>query len=148
MRRRKLVAAAVGLAVLVAVGAFVVRPRTDPSLQAAIEARATFSRLKPGMTLAEMTKILGPSGNYNMTDTREFNPAVPYQRATDWFGDSTKPAFPYPFIWDRNTHTVSVFVDGSGKAVSGNIIFLRLKPVGPIERLTRWSKEQWRKWFP
>jgi hypothetical protein len=149
MRRRKL-QWVVGLVVvaLVALAAFVLWPRPDPALQAAIEARATFGRLKPGMTMAEMTTILGPSGNYSSTDTREYNPAIHYQRATDWFGDPTKPALPVPLNWDLNTHIVRVFVDRSGKAVCGNIIFLRPKPVGPIERLIRWSKEQWRKWFP
>jgi hypothetical protein len=57
MRRRKLIAA-VGLAVLVAVGVFVLWLRPGRVT------RENFERLKEGMPPAEAKAILGPPGDY------------------------------------------------------------------------------------
>ena len=67
MARRKLVALVVGLAALVAVGAFVLSPRTD------LASRITwqnFERITFGATRAEVENILGRSGDFTTEPTR------------------------------------------------------------------------------
>jgi hypothetical protein len=62
MRRRKLIAAVVGLAVLVAVGAFVLWPRTDRITE------ENFDLLRVGMSKPEVYAVLGPPGLYLTRD--------------------------------------------------------------------------------
>jgi hypothetical protein len=58
MRRRKLLVALAGLAVVVAVGVVVLWPPEDRITEANLE------RIKEGMTQAEVEAILGPPGDY------------------------------------------------------------------------------------
>jgi hypothetical protein len=110
------------------------------------QARATFGRIKPGMTLAEVTAILGPPGNYTNT---EIEPKAYPAEPTDLFGDVMNTTF-HPesielWLWD--THGVWVSMD-SGKVTGGTFVPMRPKKDGFMERLVQWSKRQWHRWFP
>jgi hypothetical protein len=63
MRRRKLIAA-VGLAVVVAVGTFVCWPRVNRCTQVNFVVG-----IRPGMTLAEVEAVIGPPGDYRTIRT-------------------------------------------------------------------------------
>jgi hypothetical protein len=60
MRRRTLLVALVGLAVVAAVGVFVAGPSPEPSLVT----RENFDRIKGGMSRVDVAAILGPPGDY------------------------------------------------------------------------------------
>jgi hypothetical protein len=62
MRRRTLLVALAGLAVVVAVGVAALSPRPAAGAQLT---RVSFLRLKKGMTLTEANAILGPTGDHS-----------------------------------------------------------------------------------
>jgi hypothetical protein len=145
MRGRKLRAAlAVGVVALVVGIAMLVRG-PDPSSQAAKAARATFSRIKPGMPLSEVTAILGPPGIY-CTVEMEVNEAIRDEPA-DTIGDVFIPPKDGE-LWMWNTHSVNVSVDDSDKVTFGVLIHTRPKRNDRIDQLARWARRQWREWFP
>jgi hypothetical protein len=61
MRRRKLLVALVGLAVVVAAGAVVLWPQAAPPSRVT---RENYDCIQEGMTRAEVEAILGPPGDY------------------------------------------------------------------------------------
>jgi hypothetical protein len=72
MRRRKLLAALAGLAVVVAVGAVGLWPQSDRVT------REIFDRLRVGMPRAEVEAILGPPAVYSTRETvPDFAPPPP-----------------------------------------------------------------------
>jgi hypothetical protein len=141
MRKRKLIAAAVGLAVLVAAGAFVLWPRTDRIT------RENFDRIKEGMSRAEVEAILGPPGDYRTGPVVYFTPtdrdvmdepSVPFEDPDSalWLGDRAGGRVGFDeagcvTIWDASLEC------RSGERVSQ----------GPVDNLLWRAERLWRKWF-
>jgi hypothetical protein len=141
-RRRLLVALVVGLGLLVAVGAFVLRPRSDPGWRIT---QANYNRVVFGMSWEQVEGILGPAGDY-----RTYKPNV----------DRVYPALPRPphvhvrgpgHIWndDRGEWVNDSFIINIG-FYSGTVSSIRMKMIdhGPLGNLYWRVKRQWQEWFP
>ncbi len=119
MRRRKLLAVLAGLAVLVAVGTFVLRPQPTPLT------RQTFHRIGRGMSGGEIESILGA-------------PQVELPVKFTW-----DPRVSSAALWCSPTGQIEVAYDASGKVCDTQLNGLGYVPTWS-ERL-QWK---WRKWFP
>jgi hypothetical protein len=143
MRRRKLLAA-VGLAVLVAAGAFVLWPRLDRITD------ENFDRIQEGMSRAEVEAIFGgPPGDYRAGPTtydadldanRVPREILGLVRTTqdgddvfDWAGD--------------HGHAIVVF-DSTGIYRDGWFHSTQRVHQTPPDMLLWRLKRQWRRWFP
>ena len=137
MRKRKLLVVLVGLVVVSAAGLIVLRPWGDRLTTANI------SRVRPGMTRAEVETILGgPPGDYATVRTVSAN--RPYENVVNLAGGSTVRCSD----WRDDYCLIRVTWDGGG-AVSG-VVWEPNKASGdgPLGNL-RWRFErQWRRWFP
>jgi hypothetical protein len=152
MRRRKLLVALAGLAVVVAVGVVVLWPREDRVT------RENRDRLKKGTTKAEVETILGPPGDYRTGRGEE-----------DW-GEGTSRRIPdpggVPWGWIKSpdldmgrsqtgeqAHWVSdsvriwVVMDDTGR-VRDTAVYNRRLTQGPLDNLVWRAKRQWHRWFP
>jgi outer membrane protein assembly factor BamE (lipoprotein component of BamABCDE complex) len=145
MRRRKLLGVMAGLAVLVAICVLAFQTQSGPHAPVTSISRVTFSRIKTGMTLAEVTAILGPPGNVSTMET-EFDESA-WVGAGDIFG-VPDAQIARIMIWSTDTAMVTVSFDRAGKLVIAG--FCPLRP----STETTWSKtwkrieRRWRKWFP
>jgi hypothetical protein len=148
MRRRKLLVALAGLAVVAAAGAFVLWPRTDRIT------RANYDRIRMGMSRAEVYAILGPPGDYTTQPNR--------RRGLYWNPDGHK-SIGVGFYWMGDAGVVEMDFNPQDDVVWR----MDFEEIGPGERIemsplatlrwrverlvddTRWrAKRQWRKWFP
>jgi hypothetical protein len=135
MRTRKLVAA-VGLAVVVAVGAFVLWPRQDRIT------RENYGRIQPGMPRAEVEAILGPPGDYTTRRNR--------YHGQYWRPDGLK-SYGVGFYWMDDTGLIVLYFSHQTNDVGG----MEFEDIGPDARIEaspfetlRWRVERrWRKWF-
>jgi hypothetical protein len=132
MRRRKLIVV-VGLAVLVAVGAFVLWPRPDRITQENLE------RIRAGMSRAEVECILGgPPGDYRsvLTVRISYDAGYPFELAG-----------PRPAVWKGNTGDVSVHFSQQGAEMP---VFLGTfeVPQSFLENVLWRAERLWRRWFP
>jgi hypothetical protein len=132
MRRRKLIAA-VGLAVLVAVGAFVVWPRPNRVT------RENVSRVEKGMTQAQAEAILGPPGDYTTWEIEE-TPMLFFQY---------RPAHLVDLEWMTDDAIATVWID----LVTGRVersCFTNATPTptkrGVFDNLLWRAKRLWRRW--
>jgi hypothetical protein len=160
MRRRKLLAAVVGLAVLVAVGVFALWP------QAGRVTRENYQRIRIGMTLAEVETILGPPGDYRSgrgeTDYGgDDGPAYwqvdpePYPKPLVWGNThwSTKEGDSWPSrkgrwgVWVSDSAIISVIVDDAEHVVEMYASNRRMTQ-SFFDNLLWRAKRQWRRWFP
>jgi hypothetical protein len=133
MRRRKLLVALVGLAVVAATVILLWLPRDPITLK-------NFDRILKGMTRAEVKAILGPpnitGAELNKLDVDDFEPAP----AIDAWGD---PRLPYDPETDR-------FWLGNAGAIlvtfeNDRAEWKAWRPrAGPLTRLRGW----WHRWFP
>jgi hypothetical protein len=135
MRRRKLRWAVVWLA-LVAVGVLV--PRPAPPVRAT---REKFGLVHKGMTLAEVTTILGPPGNYASGPTHLSGPASGRDLGP------TGEAWSH-YDWYSDTFDFWVEFDGSGVVIWRFDFDNHRIEKGPLDNLLWRAKRQWRKWFP
>jgi len=144
MRRRTLLVALVGLAVVAAAGAVVFWPRPD---RITLE---NYRRVRPGMARADVEAILGPAGDYASGPVWEF----------EWVGDSS---YPLGFFtehagwghngrwgqWEGDRGTVGVYFNASGTVNFAG--FVTAEPVagqGPLANLLWRANRQWHRWFP
>jgi hypothetical protein len=135
MRRRKLVAA-VGLAVLVAVGAFALWPRTD---RITLE---NYDRIHQEMTRAEVEAILGPPGDYRTRATacRGVPDRVRDFDETDATTDDKQ--------WDGDGGSIHVDYGRAGTVVYVTYREMEEADQGPLDVLLWRAKRLWRRWFP
>jgi hypothetical protein len=150
MRRRTLLVALAGLAVVVAAGAVVVLwPREDRITQ------ENCDRIHEGMTLTEVEAILGPPGDYR-------NGPTDPEPQPFWAGWSVGPDPDYPpLIWQGDRGVIWVFRKGHGDPsivgdepddpdnVSGTrFLEVQRVPQDPLANLLWRLKRRWHRWFP
>jgi hypothetical protein len=116
------------VAVLVAVGAFILWPRPDRATQ------ENFNRIQPGMSRAEVEAILGPPGDYRSGYTHDYE---------------TRASLPDDLIWETDHVIIVVYFKASGRVRFQRIQLVSLRESSdPLDNLRWRAKRQWRKWFP
>jgi hypothetical protein len=145
MRRRTLLAAVAGLAVLVAVGVFMPWPQQHRIT------RENFERIHKGMTHADVEAILGPAGDYSSGPTRP----DPDSKSSRWamksgFGgeDDAFPLARTAIFWNCDELWVAVAFGPHATVTGAEPIASKRVDQGPLENLLWRAKRQWRKWFP
>jgi hypothetical protein len=141
VRRHKLLAAtAVGLAVLVAAGAFVLWPRADRIT------RENFNRIHKWMSRAEVEAILGAPGDHT---TR---PVVPVDIAplleAPFFSTTGKRTSDQRAEWCGDCGLALVQFTDSGRVDAMG--FCEMRPTADQSALDKFlwrAKRQWQKWF-
>jgi hypothetical protein len=144
MRRRKLLVALAGLAVVVAACAIVLRPFSPPLPVTSIP-KAAFTRVKIGMTTAEVATILGPPGDKSTMETEQV--PIDHMNSDEFFvvPDSVPSSV---LSWRSDTAVVFVRFDKLGNACSG--IYSRWRPSteSTLQKLLKRAKRLWHRWFP
>jgi hypothetical protein len=133
MRRRKLIAALVALAVLVVVGAPVLWPPPNRVTQ------ENYDSIRMGMSRTEVEAIFGAPGDYT-------------SGPTDYRVD-TAPQFAstagYTFgIWNTDTSSVGVVFDAEDRVSDSWFCVGKRLEQGALDNLLWRAKRQWRRWFP
>jgi hypothetical protein len=141
MRRRILLVALAGLAVVVAAGAVVLWPQT---------ARCTdenFDRLGVGMTVAEVQAILGTSGDHTTgpLDWRVKEGEPPIRQFGEMALEDVPPA---TVLWLDDGGVVTVDFDQSGRACLGSYNKAESMPQSIFDNLIWRARRQWHRWFP
>jgi hypothetical protein len=134
MRRRKLIAAVMALAVLVAVSAFLLIWRGPSRVT-----RENVSRVAKGMTQAQAEAILGPPGDYTTSEIAE-TPTLFFQY---------RPAHLVDLEWMTDGGTATVWIDlGTGRVERA--CFTNATPTKRrvFDNLLWRAKRLWRRWFP
>jgi hypothetical protein len=145
MRRRTLLVALAGLAVVVAAGTVVLWPREDRLNE------ANFARITPGMSRAEVEAILGPAGDYSSgpleftlalfsftggtRPTRDYEP--PSRR--DFFGDGLVDIVE----WRTDKWLIVIYFSPTGPLRSERHHVVRADQ-SVFENLLWRAKRQWR----
>jgi hypothetical protein len=138
MRRRKLLVALAGLAVVVcAAGVFVPRPAVPSPVT-----RENYDHFQEGVSIAEVEAVLGPPGNY--ADGPIMGSAI-----TEFSGESravnrNRPAWQ----WVSDTAIIEMYADEHGKVRRRAFTPMHRVPRSPLDNLLWRAKRQWRKWFP
>jgi hypothetical protein len=140
--RRTLLVALAGLAIIAAV-AVVLWPPIDPASRITQE---NFERIKPGMTMAEVTAMLGPPGDYENPDS----PVKFHTGDGPTFGSMMTPVDgPKSVeIWDSDTAFVSIEVDSSDTVRWGTFAPQHVPNGSLLSTALGWAKRQWHRWFP
>jgi len=143
MRRRTLLVALAGLAVVVAAGSAVVLWPQPPSRIT----RGNFDQIRGGMTRVEVHALLGPPGDYATGDTE-----------IDWDSHDKGKRFLLsnnpetwrlmPDVWGGDRARVMVVYYTNGTVVGAKYSPVRRVDQGPLDRLLWRAKRQWRRWFP
>jgi hypothetical protein len=139
MRRRKLLVALAGLAVI-AVGAVVLWPRADRIT------RENFDRIKKGMGRAEVEAILGPPGDYTTGPTQTTFLESASKHPVSWTRGSVFT--PVIEFWETDDAAIEV-----GYGPSGELLFTirrgqkRLQQ-SPLDNLIWRVNRQCHRWFP
>jgi hypothetical protein len=144
MRRRTLLVALAGLAVVVTAGIVVLR-HPDPPRPVTSISKTTFTRVKVGMTTGEVAAILGPPGDNRTMETEPDNDAI--DSDYDLFG-SPDVIIAQTFAWQTDKARVYVRFDGSRKACSGIYCPTRRSTENTLHRLLKRANELWHRWFP
>jgi hypothetical protein len=136
MRRRKLLVALAGLAVVVAAGVVVLWP--EPPLIRVTE--ENLNRVRPGMTRTEVEAILGPPGDYRTHPTDSFPPRGPNPVSSGVSFTSLQ--------WQSDTIDVQICVAPNGDMQWMKAMSAQPTNLGPLDRLRWRAKRQWHRWFP
>jgi hypothetical protein len=136
MRRRTLLVALAGLAVVVAAGVVVLRPRQDRVT------RANYDRIQIGMSRADVETILGPPGDYR-------------SGAVKWKASSIEVVFqidsPAHDRWMGDHGSIDIwFPEYEGYSGARHMTFDDVEPIAqtPLDNLLWRLKRQWHRWFP
>jgi hypothetical protein len=137
MRRRKLLVALAGLAVVSAAGVLVLWPK--PSRVT----RENIDRIRDGMSLAEVEAILGPRGDYTTGPTQ-------LSMSTDW-GDY-RPYFDVHDTsanWEWKGDTACLIMQPGPHRVEYRVVvpMYRVRQ-GHLDNLLWRAQRQWDRWFP
>jgi hypothetical protein len=143
MRRRKLLVALAGLAVVGAAGVVVLWQPIDPASRITQE---NFERIKAGMTMAEVTAMLGPPGDYKTA----LSPSRVSYGDGPTFGSMMTPVDgpKRVEIWDSDTAFVSIEVDSSDTVRWGTFAPQHVPNDNILNKALGWAKRQWHRWFP
>jgi hypothetical protein len=141
MRRRKLLVVLTGLVVVAAV-AVVLWPPTDPASRITQE---NFERIKPGMTMAEVTAILGPPGDYKTPDS----PIEFHTGEVPTFGSMMTPVDgpKRVEIWDSDMACTRIEVDSSDTVRWGIFDPQHFSNDSILNKALGWAKRQWHRRF-
>jgi hypothetical protein len=154
MRKRKVLVALAGLAVVAAAGV-VLWPRSQPSSRIT---RENFERIKEGMSRAEVETILGPPGDYS-------SGPLEYARETLYRFSSSGPPPTGDFVlsspvtilggdaWDRvewrsDRQILCVYFLRSGHVIARGFWDVAPMAQSPLHNLLWRVKRQWHRWFP
>jgi hypothetical protein len=144
MRTRRLRWRLVGLAVVIAAGMVVLWLQiTSPRPVSSIRL-AAFQLLKPGMTLAQVTAIIGPPGDYRTMKTEDDLPSGP----EGYFFGRQEGTFGPIEGWQSDNARIIVSFHETGRVQSGEFF-----PQRPSTE-SNWSKvfwqvnHQWHRWYP
>jgi hypothetical protein len=160
MRRRKLLVALVGLAVVVAAGVVLLWPQPEQVSRVTSE---NSDRILKGMNRAEVVAILGPPGDYRTVQTVDPNPFWWSLNFTPTPAHYAKAAHDREHVfvlrtgtesrrmerltWLGNEGDIFVWLDTDG--VSSHGFRTRVKVTQtPLESLLWRLKRQWHRWFP
>jgi hypothetical protein len=147
MRRWKWVALLGVLVVLL--GACANWRASGPSRSITSISRATFHNLKPGMTLVEVTGILGRPGTYFTREWEtDFPPAeLPIERPDTIEGKGSL-TFTSGEVWQTDTSTVWVAFDSEGNMVQAMFFAYHPSTKSTWRKIGDQCKRLWREWFP
>jgi hypothetical protein len=146
MRRRKLLVALGGLAVLVAVGVFVLWPQAHPVTE------ENFGRITVGMGRAEVDAIVGPAGDYATGPLRFAGPTL--------MVFSGEPSPPSEYVlsvrdakghdivqWRNDRGILTVYFDRAGQVYTKGFLHVERVEQDPLDNLLWRARRLWRKWF-
>jgi hypothetical protein len=141
MRRRKLLVALAGLAVVIVAGVVVLWPwAIDMSPGVTLH---NFVRLKEGMTLSDVATILGPPGDHtspNFQPQQFDHPPSEFGHITDDYNGVEN--------WISDEARVVVITDRSGRTIYGWCNPNRPADESKLQTALRWARRQWHRWFP
>jgi hypothetical protein len=145
MRRRTLLVAVAGLAVVVAAVVVVVWPSQPNRIT-----QENCDRIKEGMSRAEVEAILGPPGDYS-SGPLEFARETPGPHPTGDFEMSHRVTLfdtdADRVEWRSDRQILCVYFLRSGVAAKG---FWDVAPMAqsPLDALLWRARRQWHRWFP
>ena len=130
-----------GLAMIVAGGALVLWPPTDPASRITQE---NFERIKEGMSRAEVEAILGPAGDYSTGPTQRFMSVedIIAQARLDTFSLHSGE-----LTWTSDMVMVRVEFDSRGVATAKYFTALVKLKQTFVDSLIWRAERQWRHWF-
>jgi hypothetical protein len=138
MRRRTLLVALAGLAVVVAAGAVVLWPRLEPPSRITQE---NCDQIREGMHQADVEAILGPPGDYTM--------AGPSNTFFDTHGPIiTHQGGGVSCFWVGDRAIAYVVFDEYDRCRQWNYREAGTVPQTGWENLLWRAKRQWHRWFP
>jgi hypothetical protein len=156
MRRRKLLVALAGLAVVIAVATVVLWPRSSSRIT-----RENFARIKQGMSRGEVEAILGTPGDYRTgtgedlaagSEGRSGYPEDESVRDGDWLvvepDGSMMDSLGPRYVWISDTAQVQLRFDEDGRLIDRSFDPRRRLYQPPLENLLWRAKRQWHRWFP
>jgi hypothetical protein len=137
MRRRKLLVALAGLAVVVAVGVVGLWPQP----QSDRVTREYYNRIHAGMALGEVVATLGPPGDYT-TGPTEFRGVQAIEDTSRWTSPDKK--------WEGDQGVIFVALDRGAAQRIRRAWFRGWTKIeqSPLDNLLWRAKRQWRRWFP
>jgi hypothetical protein len=139
VRRRTLLVALAGLAVVVAAGVAVLWPRPPSRIT-----RENFDRIKEGMSRTEVEGILGPAGDYSTGPTQRFMSVedIIAQARLDTFSLHSGE-----LTWSSDMVMVRVEFDSRGVATAKYFTALVKLKQTFVDSLIWRAERQWRHWF-
>jgi hypothetical protein len=130
MRRRTLLVALAGLAVVVTVGVVALWPRPERIT------RENYDRIKQGMSRSQVESILGLPGDYR-TGPTAYEEVLPEYKPTN------------RMEWWTDTLIIIIDFDEAGLAYEYHRLRLgRTVQQSPVDNLLWRAKRQWHRWFP
>jgi hypothetical protein len=141
MRRRKLLVALAGLAMVVAAGTFILWPRAVVLEPRPLRAtRQNYDRIRIGITRAEVEASLGPPGDYTT------GPTHPTGRDHGVEGSSLVCASVTQWLTDNGS--IVVEFDARGRVRGWSWGGTQRVEQGPLDTLLWNANRQWHRWFP
>jgi hypothetical protein len=150
VRRRKLLAALAGLAVVVGAGVVVLWPRAERIT------RENYEAIRLGMTRAEVEAILGPPGDYatvpfDIGSGSEVDPSdvYVYCLVAPLPLSSSDDSSRVRACWCGNDRLIMIAYDGPNGGVEAlSSTHLRKWDQSPLANLLWRARRQWHRWFP
>ena len=135
MRRRKLLVALAGLAVVVAARAVALWPEPPPRI-----AQENFDRIRIGIMRADVAAILGPDGDFKTRDCKRRDLCAMIS------GEAV--ATVEMQTWDTDTGRIDVYYSRRGTVAWAMYSVNRLPEAGPVENFLSRARYLWRRWLP